>query len=97
MPDENFGPPSETILLVFIVNGEDVPVFAERTAPLLKARAEALAISHNTGRPPEEWDVRDERGMRLNADQRVETFNFKERGRLFLTLKVGVGGGIDDF
>ena len=85
-------PGKEKITIIFIVNGEDVPVDASVHAPLLAARNKALADSHNTGRPPEEWEVRDERGVLLPPEQKVETFNFPDRVRLFLTLRVGAGG-----
>lgn len=83
---------NEKITIIFIVNGEDVPVNADVHAPLADARNKALADSHNTGRPPEEWEVRDERGVRLQPDQKVKAFSFPDRARLFLTLQIGVGG-----
>ena len=86
-------PGKEKLTIVFIVNGEDVPVEASVHAPLLAARNKALADSHNTGRPPEEWEIRDERGELLPPDRKVEAFNFADRVRLFLTLRVGAGGG----
>lgn len=80
--------------LVFIINGEDVPVKTNPHAPLQAARAKALAESGNTGRPPEEWEIRSESGMLLDPNQTPEDLHLKENTRLFLTLKVGAGGQI---
>jgi len=79
-------------VIVFIVDGEDVPVFVEAQDRLCDVRNKALANSHHTGRPYDDWETRDERGVLLPPNDKVEAFNFPNRVRLFLTLKVGVGG-----
>ncbi len=81
------------LALVFIINGEDVWVKTNPHAPLHAARAKALAESGNTGRPPEEWEIRSESGELLDPSSTPETLHLKENTRLFLTLKVGAGGG----
>lgn len=78
--------------IIFIVNGENVPVEADINSPLAEARNKALAASYNTGRPPDEWGIRDERGVLLSPDAKVESYGFKEAVRLFLTLGTGAGG-----
>jgi hypothetical protein len=78
--------------IVFIVNGQDVPLEVNPHEPLHAARNQALAKSHNTGRPPDEWEIRDERGNLLDPGARIESFNFGSGVRLFLTLRVGAGG-----
>ena len=83
---------SKTITIIFIVNGEDVSIKASSRTLLRTARNKALADSHNTGRPPEGWEIRDERGILLLPDQKIKSFGFSDRVRLFLTLKVGIGG-----
>jgi hypothetical protein len=80
------------ITIVFIVNGEDVAVEANLNAPLQTARNKALELSHNTGRPPEEWEIRDERGQMLDSAAKISSFEFTDGIRLFLTLRVGAGG-----
>lgn len=80
------------ISIVFVVNGEDVPVTVNPHEPLGAARNKALSLSKNTGRPPEEWEIRDEAGTPLDPGQKIATFGFGPRVRLFLTLKVGAGG-----
>jgi hypothetical protein len=84
---------SNTLSLVFIINGEDVWVKTNFHAPLHAARAKALAESHNTGRPPEEWEIRSEAGVLLDPATTPEALQLKDSTRLFLTLKVGAGGG----
>ncbi len=84
---------SERIAIMFIVNGEDVPIEANLHEPLAAARNKALAESKNTGRAPAEWEVRNEGGIPLDASLAVGSFNFQPGVRLFLTLKVGAGGG----
>jgi len=80
------------LALVFIINGEDVWVKTNPHAPLHAARAKALAESNNTGRPPEEWEIRSESGALLDPGATPEDLHLKENTRLFLTLKVGAGG-----
>lgn len=74
--------------LIFIT-GEDVRVEVGDDT-LADARETALAQSHNTGRPAEEWEIRNEKGTLLPPSTSVDQFINNER--LFLTLKVGIGG-----
>ncbi len=83
--------PDETTI-VFIVNGEDVPATVNTHEKLHAARNKALAASKNTGRPPDEWEIRDEQGTLLDPNATIASFSFPPRVRLFLTLKVGAGG-----
>jgi hypothetical protein len=78
--------------ILFIVNGEDVPIRIEKKAPLAEARNKALSVSKNTGRPLEDWEVREESGAWLEPSCPIEDFNFVSGVRLFLTLRVGAGG-----
>lgn len=78
--------------IVFVVNGEDVSLTANPAEPLGAARNKALAVSRNTGRPPDEWEIRDEAGVMLDPGQKIATFGWGQRVRLFLALKVGAGG-----
>jgi hypothetical protein len=79
--------------LVFVVNGEDVdiPKF-NINEPLHAARNKALADSGNTGRPPDEWEVRTEAGVLLDPKSKLDSLGLKPGTRLFLTLAVGAGG-----
>ena len=81
------------LALVFIVNGEDVPVEAEESAPLAEARDQALRQSRNTARPPGDWELYDLQGRPiLDVSKPLGAFGFATGTRLFLTLKVGAGG-----
>lgn len=78
--------------LVFICNGEDVSVKVPEVGRLLRdARDTALEISGNTGRPMDDWEVRDING-RLMSDLDKPVQDIASGSRFFLTLKVGVGG-----
>jgi hypothetical protein len=81
------------IALIFVINGEDQAVEdVNVNQPLAAARNHALAESKNTGRPPEEWEVRDAQGTVLPTDVKVADFNFEVGARLYLSLRVGAGG-----
>ena len=78
------------VKVIFIINGEDqlTEVFANR--PIGEAAARALMLSHNTGRPPEEWEIRSETGHLL--DSKEPPPDLAHFPRYFLTLRCGVGG-----
>ena len=80
------------IRLVFIINGVDYPVEVNVEAPLAVAVERALAESHNTGRPPDEWEVRNAAGVLLEKGRTIEDLGLKNGARLFLSLRVGAGG-----
>jgi hypothetical protein len=83
---------STFIDLIFVVNGEDTPVRFNVKEPLHAARNKALADSGNTGRPPNEWEVRNEAGVLLEANAKLESLGLQSGTRLFLSLGVGGGG-----
>lgn len=78
--------------LIFIVNGVETLVDANLHAPLKAAAEKALSQTGNTGRPLEDWELRDAQGHVLDLDQKVEDFHFPTGAKLFLNLKAGVGG-----
>jgi hypothetical protein len=78
--------------IVFIINGEDVPIDCTPWTSLATARAWAMEESYNTGRPAEEWELRNERGYRLDPALKVGACGFRDRERIFLTLAAGIGG-----
>jgi hypothetical protein len=80
------------IRLVFIINGVDYPVEVNAEAPLAGAVERALDESHNTGRPPDEWEVRNSAGVLLEKGRTIEDLGLKNGARLFLSLRVGAGG-----
>lgn len=78
--------------LVFIINGQDFKITADPNAPLGLAVAQALRESGNTGRPPEEWEVRDVEGVLLEQRRTPTELRLRGGARLFLSLQVGAGG-----
>lgn len=80
------------VQLIFVINGEDVPVSAKLNQPLAEARNHALTTSNNTGRPLDEWEIRDANGVILPSERKVEEFQFVDGTRLFCTLQIGAGG-----
>jgi hypothetical protein len=82
----------QKIKIIFIINGQDYPIEANIQAPLMEAVQRALAESDNTGRPPDEWEVRDASGVLLEKNRTPKDLGLHEGARLFLSLRVGAGG-----
>jgi hypothetical protein len=81
-----------SITIIFIINGQDVAVDVNLEAPLSSAVHRALAQSGNTGRPPDEWEVRDTDGILLEQNRTIEDLGLISGARVFLSLRVGAGG-----
>lgn len=82
-----------TFVLVFVVNGRDVVLDDVNPSwPLHTARNKAIAKSNSTGRPPDEWEIRDEGDQVLDPNRKISTFAFKSGTKLFLNVRVGGGG-----
>lgn len=79
-------------MIGFIVNGEDVEVDARDSAPMWLARIVALEKSGNTGRPSDEFEMRDEYGWPISPTVRVGSLG--RYPRVFLSLQVGAGGAL---
>jgi hypothetical protein len=84
------------ITLVFVINGENFSVETNINAPLMSAVQRALAESHNTGRDPSEWEVRDSNGVLLEVHRTPKELGLADNARLFLSLRVGAGGASPD-
>lgn len=78
--------------LLFIINGEKVPITASPEETLAEARNVALEVSKNTGRTTEDWEVRKDSGELLDVCQTVRELALERHERLFVTLRMGVGG-----
>lgn len=85
-------PPSNKIDLVVVVNGQPIQISANFNAPLHSIVGRALEATGNAGQPPENWELRDKAGTRLDGSQKVKTFGFAAGDQVFLSLKAGVGG-----
>jgi len=57
--------------VTFVIDGEDVSTPVRRDGRFGPARAWALTQSRNTGRPPEEWEIRDDRGRLIEPERFV--------------------------
>lgn len=80
------------VSIIFILNGEDVPVSMPVSAPLHAAVERALEQTQNTARPGQDWEVRDAGGALLDQSRKLEEYRFENGVRLFLNLAVGAGG-----
>lgn len=93
MPESNHNEDQgHQIKLIFIINGQDLSIDADSRAPLIEAVQKALTESGNTGRPVEEWEVRDVSGVLLETHRTPKALGLHNKARLFLSLKVGAGG-----
>lgn len=78
--------------LTISVTGTPTEVDINPNQPLRVVIPKALAQTHNVGRPPEDWELRDEHGVLLDLDRKIETFGFAQSTVLFLSLRAGIGG-----
>jgi hypothetical protein len=86
---------SKKVSITVVVNGKPTDVEALDTAPLGAIIPDALRQTGNSGQPPENWELRDAEGNRLDINKLIGDYNFPEDYRLFLNLKAGVGGCCD--
>ena len=81
-------PNKQTITV--IVNGVPKSIEVNIHAPARTIVAKAL--EGHSGRPPEDWELRDEHGNVLDLDRKIEDYNFTADTKLFLNLTAGVAG-----
>lgn len=84
---------SGTIVIRFIVNGEELPLEVWPNQFLDDLVRIVLEKTGNTGRPAGEWEVRTEAGVLIpDLHKQIESFHFANFMKLYTTLKVGAGG-----
>lgn len=84
---------SDTIVIRFIVNGEELPLQVWPNQHLGELVRIVLEKTGNTGRPAGEWEVRTEAGLLIpDLNLKIESFHFADFVKLYITLKVGAGG-----
>jgi len=83
---------ADKIALVVVVNGTPTTVEGNLNAPLKSIIGKALEQTGNSGRPPQDWELRDVAGQILDLNAKIGTFGFTSATRLFLNLRAGVGG-----
>ena len=79
------------ITLVFLISPKSYPVEANVHEPLKVARDKALRAADQTGRPPDEWEVRYQ-GNVLSSTAKIEELGLADGAELELTLGFGAGG-----
>ncbi len=75
-----------------IVNGKPTTV---EYNPQEHGRAlveKALRQTQNSARPPEDWELRNEKGVKLEQGLRISEYHLQPHDKLFLNLKAGGGG-----
>ena len=80
------------LLTTVVVNGQPTVVSTPKDVALGAIIPIALQQTGNSGQPPDNWELRDADGNRLDLDKLIGDYNFPEDYRLFLNLKAGVGG-----
>lgn len=86
------GGPSKVRITV-VVNGVPVEIELNENSPLGAVIERALTDTGNIGQQgAENWELRDEQGVLLDAGRKIESYGFGSAVTLFLSLKAGVGG-----
>jgi hypothetical protein len=80
------------VQITVVVNGVPVDIEQNENSPLEAIIGRALEQTGNVGQPVENWELRDEQGVLLDAERKIETYGFGPAVTLFLSLKAGVGG-----
>jgi hypothetical protein len=80
------------VLVVFIVNGVEVPVSMNSTDLVKSGRDQALNLSYNIGRPADEWEIHNSAGDPIDPDGELLESGVNSGDWLFLNLGIGVGG-----
>lgn len=79
------------VTLVIVVNTTPTKVKINENAPLKAAAEKALAQTHNTGRPLDDYEMKLGDKV-LDMNKKVKDYNLKDGTELFLSLKAGTGG-----
>jgi hypothetical protein len=79
------------LILTVVVADEEVHVEANENAPLRTVIPEALKLSGNAGRQPEDWQLKRDFDV-LNLDTKIKDFQFEPGMKLFMSLKAGILG-----
>jgi len=79
------------ISLKFSVNGKTVTIEKINVNQPLKVAVEKALDKTGSTRPIDEYEVLFE-NVKLNINQKVETFDFPEDAVIFVSLKTGQGG-----
>lgn len=83
---------SEKVEFTIIVNGTPTRVEQNVNSPVGAVIERALEATGNVGQPKENWELRDEHGVLLDATRKISSYGFLHEITLFLSIKAGVGG-----
>ena len=86
------GPGGEKLLLTVVVNGNPATIEVAPRASLKALVARALEETNSVGRPPDDWELRNEAGQSINVDGSAESNGLADGAVLFLSLKTGAAG-----
>jgi hypothetical protein len=75
--------------LTFVIMGEEYTLDADENLGVWLPRAIALYATRNTGRPPDDFQIRDDAGYLIHPNTYVR--NLPE-GRIWLSPAIGWGG-----
>ena len=81
-------------LITVVVNGATVQVPNNENAELQALIVKALELSHNNGRPPKDWLLKDAAGNVLDPHRKLRDLGLPENAKLYLSLNAGVGGHV---
>lgn len=79
-------------VLTIVVNGVPTEIERNVNAPLKSTIEKALEQTGNTGRPLDDWELRDIQGNVLDLGRKIGDYQFPADVKLFLNLKAGIGG-----
>ncbi|MGC4044847.1 MAG: DUF2604 domain-containing protein [Armatimonas sp.] len=86
------GSSRDTGIFVVIVNGDAVKVQVSAEQPLAAIIPVALENANVTGRPPEDWDIKDEQGNLYDRNRLVSDYDFPVGQVIYLSLRAGEAG-----
>ena len=84
--------PKEKVTLAVSVGGEPVKIKAEEDDLLGSIVPEALEKAKVTGRPAEDWLLKDENGVLYDLAKRIGDYGFPSGYVLYLSLGAGEAG-----
>jgi hypothetical protein len=83
---------AKEVSLRIVIGGSTTTLSFEKTERLAKVIEEALAATHNTGRPASEWVATNEAGETLDPRKPLPALGLVDGARVFLSPGAGAGG-----
>lgn len=86
------GDESKKVTLIAIVGGDPVKVKANADEPLESIIPDALEKAGTTGRPPEDWLIKDKEGNLYDRHKLIREYHFPTEFAVYLSLGTGEAG-----